>query len=175
MRWRAYRRRQSRASSCHCHDTHHEVKHSTEGNAHGRKAISGTAVIELRFLKLRADGIAFSGQEPKMQASAQGGRGRRLMASVNLVPPTRPHPSSVERRSRGDAKWVANDCSPSMSPRAQEPKMCTVLMSVWRTGDVTFALVAWRCYNGPPLPQARGSSQSPLHWTFRLCFRCMLR
>ena len=73
--------------------------------------------------------------------------------------------SSVERRSRGDASvGVANDCSPSMSPRAQEPKMCTVLMSVWRTGDVTFALVAWRCYNGPPLPHARGSSQSPLHF-----------
>ena len=29
------------------------------------------------------------------QASAQGGRGRDLMASVNLVPPTRPHPSSA--------------------------------------------------------------------------------
>ena len=39
-----------------------------------------------------------------MASLSAGGRGRDLMASENLAPPTRPHPSSVERKSRG--KWL---------------------------------------------------------------------
>ena len=48
------------------------------------------------------------------QASAQGGRGSRLMAAAIPDPPTRPHPSSVERRSRG--KWLQTAPQEPKSP-----------------------------------------------------------
>ena len=56
------------------------------------------------------------------QASVQGGGGRVLMASeilvLLLVPPTRPHPSSVERRRRG--KWLQT--APQEPKRHKSPR-----------------------------------------------------